>query len=465
MFAEQNYRSYSPSHVTSFRWRKAARPNVKDQSAPMKIFNVSRFAIAVVVTTLLGFHPRLAQGGDQGFSKDVVENKSTETDLGVGKFATFPLHVSVTVRGGYDDNVNLSSFDEQGSLFTSGQLGLTYNFGSPRTILSLSAGGGVTYYFDGRDDDGFGSDNSDNFDVNGFIAFAVTHKATPRLTLAANTYATYQSRPDFQTFNFGTISFSRQSQNYFFTVNKFSLGYAWTPRFSTVSSYTLGYTDYDDRVVSRFQDRFEHTIGNEFRFLVWPTTSLIAEYRFGIVDYVEDSTRNSTSHFFLAGVDHSFSPRFNLSARGGIEVRSYDQSDLFGRSGDQTSPYGEFTLNYAIAQNTSVSWTNRYSIAESYLPELLNSTSYRTALALKHSFTPRISAGLNFAYENDDYDGNANANGFTEDAIDVLLWARYSINRTWSVDVGYNHTEVISGDALFRDYTRNRVYGGVTFTF
>ena len=37
---------------------------------------------------------------------------------------------------------------------------------------------------------------------------------------------------------------------------------------------------------------------------------------------------------------------------------------------DQTSPYGELTLNYAVAQNTNLSWTNRYSIEESDVPEL-----------------------------------------------------------------------------------------------
>lgn len=435
-----------------------------NQMAPMKIFNLSTVAFAVTLTTLLCLPPRQAQAGGTGFSRDVTQDTSNQTDLGIGKFAGFPFHVSVTVRGGYDDNVNLSSFDEQGSLFTSLQLGVTYNFGSPRTVISLSAGGGATYYFD-RTDDGFDNGSSDNFDVNAFVAFAITHKATPRLTLGANMYATYQSRPDFQTFNFSNISFARQSQNFFFTVNKFSLGYAWTPRFSTVTSYTLGYTDYDDEIVSRFQDRFEHTIGNEFRFLVWPTTSLIAEYRFGIIDYTEDSNRNSTSQFFLAGIDHSFSPRFNLSARGGVEFRSYDNANAFGDGGDQTSPYGEFTLNYAVAQNTSISWTNRYSIAESYLPELLNSTSYRSALSVRHSFTPRITAGLNVAYENADYDGNSLTPGFTEDSFDVLLWARYAITRNWSVDVGYNHTEVISEAALFREFSRNRIYGGVTFTF
>jgi hypothetical protein len=387
--------------------------------------------------------------------------------LGTGKFEAFPFHVTVSVRGGYDDNVNLSSFDEQGSPFASVQLGLSYNFGSPRTQMTLSAGAGATFYFDdvnnGFDDDG----DSDNFDVNAYLAFAITHRATPRLTLSANLYAVYQSRPDFQTFDFRNISFGRQSQNYFFTVNKFSLGFAWAPRFSTVTSYTFGYTDYDDETVSFFQDRFEHTIGNEFRFLLMPTTTLVAEYRFGIVDYTDDNSRDSTSHFFLGGVDHSFSPRFNMSLRAGVEVRTYCNPNLllFGDDGDQTSPYVEFTLNYAVAQNTSLSWTNRYGIAESNVPEQLNSTSYRTALALRHAFTPRIAAGINVAYQNDDYDGNSFTPGFTEDSFDVLLWARYAINRNWSVDLGYNHTEVISEDALFREYTRNRVYGGVTFTF
>ena len=439
--------------------------NVKNQTAPMNIFNLPTLVSAAVVTTLLCSQPSLlAQSAVGGFSKDGVEDTSRGVDLGTGKFAAFPFHVSVSVRGGYDDNVNLTSFDEQGSAFSSVQLGLTYNFGSPRTVMSLTAGGGFTYYFD-RTEDGFDGGDSDDFDVNGFMSFAITHKATPRLTLSANMYATYQSRPDFQTVNFGTISFGRQSQNYFFTVNKFSLGYAWTPRFSTVSSYTLGYTDYDDEVVSTFQDRFEHTIGNEFRFLVAPTTSLIAEYRFGIVDYTETSDRNSTSHFFLGGVDHSFSPRFNLSARGGVEVRSYDNNNALLGDGDEASPYAEFTLNYAVAQNTSLSWTNRYGIAESYVPESLNSRSYRTALSLRHSFTPRITAGLNVAYQNDDYDGNANSPAFTENSIDTLLWARYAINRTWAVDLGYQHTQVFSNEALFREYTRNRVYGGVTFTF
>lgn len=432
----------------------------------MNIFIRSTLSTAFLAA-LLSLHPQMAQAGGEGFSKDVMgdakESVDTKSDLGLGKFASFPFHVTVAVRGGYDDNVNLASVDEQGSAFISTNLGLSYEFGSPRTRLSLSGGGGVTYYFD-RGNDLNGGDSED-YDVNGFIAFAITHKATPRLTLAANVYASYQSQPNFDTFGHGGLGFSRQNQDFFYSTNKFSVAYAWTPKFSTVTSYTLGIVNYDSDVLSTFEDRYEHTIGNEFRFLVLPTTSVIAEYRFGIVDYNETDNRGSTSHFFLGGIDHSFSPRFNVSFRGGVEVREFDNDDPLFDEGDRTSPYFEGTLNYAIAQATSLSWTNRYSLEEPDVPDALSRTTFRSALSLRHNFTPRIVAGLNVAYQHDDNDGRNGFAGFDEDAFDVSLSVRYAINRNWAIDAGYQHTEVVSDESLFREFSRNRYYAGVSFTF
>ena len=34
----------------------------------------------------------------------------------------------------------------------------------------------------------------------------------------------------------------------------------------------------------------------------------------------------------------------------------------------------------------------------------------------------------------------------------LALTVRYAINRNWSFDAGYHHTEVISDEALFREY-------------
>ncbi len=381
----------------------------------------------------------------------------TTTDLGTGNFSRFPFHVSVSVRGGYDDNVTTSSFDRQESWFTNGSVAVTYDFGSPRTKLSLQAGGGLTYYWNNIQN--VAINNNDDYDVNAYLAFSLLHKATPRLTLSATTYLTYQTEPDFTL----ALGLNRRTGNFFYTQDKFTATYLWTPRFSTATSYTFGAIQYDDNSIGFFEDRFENTFGNEFRFLVWPTTTLVAEYRFQLVNYDNDINRDSTTHFALAGFDHIFNPRFSASFRGGAEFRNYEQS-----TDDRSSPYFEGTLNYALGKNTSVAWTNRYAIEE---PDVLlnpSRTTFRSGLRVKHDFTPRITANLGLYYEHDNYDSvntaTAFSPSFTEEAFDVALSLRYAINRCLGIEAGYNHTEVWSDIAL-REYSRNRYWGGLNFVF
>jgi opacity protein-like surface antigen len=437
----------------------------------MKMRKLPILAPAVAALALLCLQPPATFAGAQGFSKNSLSGKEFTGTTDEGRFERFPLRVSVTVRGGYDDNVNLTPTNEQDSFFVNSSLELRYDFGGPRTRASLFAGAGVTYYFDREEDDEFvdiDDGEYDGFDFNVYAGFNITHKATPRLILAANLFASYQSQPDFQSFNVSTVTFSRTSQDFFITSNRFSIGYAWAPRFSTVTSYTLGYIDFEDELQSFYQDRFEHTIGNEFRFLLLPTTTLVAEYRFGIVDYLDDQNRDSHSHFLLGGVDHSFSPRLNASVRAGVEFRSFDDEDIFfagAREDNRTHPYFEGTVNYAVAQSTSISWTNRYSLEQPDVPDAFSRSTFRTSLGVRHAFTPRITAGLNVAYQHDDNEGAFGLAGFDEDAFDIALSVRYAINRNWALDAGYHHTQVISDEALFREYARNRFWLGATFSF
>jgi hypothetical protein len=368
---------------------------------------------------------------------------------GTGIFSGPPFLVSVSVRGGYDDNISTSNFNRQESWFTNTGISASYNFGNPRTRFDLTAGAGVTYYFKPV--------AGDEYDPNFYVNFSLTHKATPRLTLSAVVYATYQQEPDFSL----VLGLNRRSGNFFYANDKFTVSYLWTPRFSTATSYTLGAIHYDNSAVGIFEDRFENTLGNEFRFLLWPTTTAVAEYRFEIVSY-DDISRDSTTNFFLAGFDHSFSPRFNISFRGGAEFRNYDAG------GDTGSPYFEGTLNYALGKDTSVAWTNRYAIEE---PDVLlnpSRTTFRTGLTLKHNFTARISGRLAAYYEHDEYDAINSfptiSPGFNEDSFDLALSVRYAITRYLAIEAGYNHTEVVSDD-FFREYSRNRIFAGLDLTF
>jgi hypothetical protein len=125
----------------------------------------------------------------------------------------------------------------------------------------MEASGGLTYYYN--------RSIGQEYDINSGLTLTVSHQATPRLGLAAAAYLTYQSEPDFNT----GIGINRRSGNYFYTNDKFSMAYQWTPRFSTATSYTLGVINYENSAISAYEDRFEHTFGNEFRYLLLPTTT------------------------------------------------------------------------------------------------------------------------------------------------------------------------------------------------
>lgn len=420
----------------------------------MRNFKARKGAALLLVVILACLYPAVLRGndGETSVTSSSESQVVTNEDVGTGIFSRLPFHVSVSVRGGYDDNIFTSSSDRHESWFTNAGVAVTYDFGSPRTQLSLGTGAGVTYYFDRPGDD--------EVDPNVYLSLSATHKATPRLTLSTVAYATYQAEPDFSL----GMGLNRRSGNFFYTQDKFTVTYLWAPRFATATSYTFGAIRYDEMSVGFFEDRIENTVGNEFRFLLWPTTTVVAEYRFGMVAY-EDINRDSGTHFALAGLDHSFNPRLNASFRGGVEFRDYCDNT---NGNDRTSPYFEGTVNYALGKNTSVSWTNRYAIEE---PDVLLNPSrntFRTGLRAKHNFTPRISGMVGAYYQYDDYHDLTMpvfiATGFQEESFDVAVTVRYSLNRLFAIEAGYNHTEIIS-DIFSREYSRNRFFGGLNLAF
>ena len=231
------------------------------------------------------------------------------------------------------------------------------------------------------------------------LNLAVTHKVSPRLTLSLAAYLTYQQEPDF-TNNF--IGVDRRSGNYFFTNDKLSAAYVWTPRFSTVTSFLFVAINYADAAVGGFQNRTENTFGNEFRFLLLPTTSIIAEYRFEFISYETPTFQSpdSTTNYFLAGFDHSFSPRMNVSVRGGVSVRQTDGVDTV-----RLDPYGQASLNYTVGPHLTLAWTASYSLQE---PDIVGSparTSLQTSLTGIYKITPRITSNFSVFYEHDENDG------------------------------------------------------------
>ena len=368
---------------------------------------------------------------------------------GVGVFSRTPVRIYASVFGGYDDNVNTFLGNKQGSAFTGGNLILDYTFGDPRLQVILNGGAGGTYYLKDI--------SSQNYDVDLKGALGINFKSSPRLTLGTTILVDYLTEPSFD--NPGGLN--SRNGNYFYTTDQFFATYAWTRRFATKTAYTLEGYQYDESSIGNFSNRLSNTFGNEFRFQLVPTTLLVAEYRYGIVSY-SDSSLDSTTHFALAGLDHTFNPRFSTSLRGGAEFRSYDVD------GKRTSPYFEGTLSYIVGRRVTVSWNNRYGIEEPEIIGAQSRTTFRTGLHGKLDVTSRVSATADIYYVHDDYHSLNTAlvplAPFSESTFDGGLSLHYAVTPLLGFQAGYHYTK-ISSDTGFREYSRNRVTGGVSLNF
>jgi hypothetical protein len=388
-----------------------------------------------------------------------------------GVFSPTPLQIYATLSGGYDDNVSNTKTDKQSSGFTNANAILDYTFGDPRLQLDLNAGAAGTYYFSHV--------SNQNYDIDFKGALGITYKATPRLALGGTLLVDYLTEPSFEYAG----GLNSRNGNYLYTTDKGFLHYTLTQRFATKTSYTFEAYNYDNNAVGVFSDRISNLFGNEVRFQWLPTTILIAEYRYGIVSYDHEGEviipplfnifgmqvappvrleQDSTTHFVLAGVDHTFNPRLSATFRGGAEFRAYDHD------GDRSSPYFEGNVNYALGRRTSLTWINRYGIEEPDLPGTQSRTTFRTGVQTKFNLTSRTSAAVDLFYVHDDYHslttGRLITPSFTENTFDAGLTLRYGITGLLGVQAGYHYTDVSSEVAL-REYSRNRVFGGVNVTF
>lgn len=372
---------------------------------------------------------------------------STADEGGVDLLSRFPVRFSLSVRGGYDANFRTSGA-AQGSWFTNEGVTLSYDLPNERTPLRLRSGADLTYYPDKT------SGRTDR--VNAYLDLSLTHNISSRLKLDASVYATYRAEPDFSS----DVGPSSVQGNYFNTLESFSATYHWSLRFSTVTSDKFRLVQYEQSSVGTSQNRFEDTIGQQFRFSLSPRDTVLAgEYRFTVIDY-ESSTRDSTTHFVLVGVDQGFSPQLKLVVRGGLTFRSYSE----GRS--QTNPNFESSLSYAGAHQLSLSWTTRYGIEAPSSVNAFSRTTARTGLQLKYDLSARITATVSGYYRHDENQGlNSVSPGFSADAFDVSVGVRYALNRRFTFDLSYQFSEVTSGNAGQANYARNRYSAGLNFNY
>ncbi len=353
-----------------------------------------------------------------------------------------PFAVTVGLGTGWDSNVNLSPSDEQDSMFMSGKIIAEMNSGDRRTSYSFGVTYNPFYYFDAPE-------GVDEFQQSASVNFALRHRVSPRLTITDNAYFSYEYEPNYQI----GASASRRTEPYIYGYNNLNVMYAWTKRFSTVTGHTISGIDYDSNTGG--ESFISNLFSQDFRYAFTKLTTGVLTYRYGMTEY-DNNFGDSTSQYFLAGIDHSFSRRTTGSFRAGAEVIDRDNG------GSDTNPYVEASFAHSVAKQTILRWFGRYGSENSSFGDSIERTSLRTGLTLEQRFTNRIAGNVGLNYIADDSEGGTFSSD--DDVVAISLGLDFNVYRNLVLNTNYSYTTTSSSSSE-REYDRSILSVGMTAKF
>ncbi len=391
-----------------------------------------------------------AEGGqDNSIGLDVGDAQGSSFSP-LSLLARKPFRINISVREGFDDNVNTTRTNRQSSLYTNFAAGISYDFGGPRLKLSTRLSGGYTFY------SGTNVSRPDRF--SGLWNLSAMYMVSPKLILTATTNTGYYSQPNLIV----TGTNVSQQGDYFSSSTSFAALYQWATRFSSTTSYSFSTLYYMDPDINENQGRITQTFGQSINFMWKPTTTLVAEYRVSPTTYF-DADLNTLNQYGLVGFDHVFSPRSSWNMRVGAQF-NFLNNPVDG-TGTYFGPYGESAFIYNFAERSSVAWTLRYGTEASGLNNVTQRQTFRTGLGFSHGFTPRLKASLGLYY-NVSYFNQANViNPYYQTSFEGAAGLTYELNRFLSASVGYRYTGVYAPEAQSQEYTRNVVFVGLNAGF
>lgn len=358
-----------------------------------------------------------------------------------------PLTWSVVMLSGYDSlDFTLESpfIQDIESMFIQGGVGVTYTDADKTSPWSMALDLNAIHYLEGagRFDDVF---------INARAAFNLAHSFSERLRVANNFYIAHEVEPNLAT-GASTTLFNGE---YLYGFNNFNVSYAWSKRFSTVTSYTIDGVFYDDSTVSNLEDRLSHLVSQQFVYQTSKRTSLVAEYRYRRVDYQNRDDVDYQSHFALVGVDHAWSERLTGNVRAGAEFFKSDRSE-------KIAPYAETALEYAAARDTQVRWFAALGFDANEIGAFNSRYSGRTGINVNHQVNKRLrlNGGASYVYSVFDQA----AGDVVENSVLLSAGIGYQIWENVGVDANYSFSILDSDDAT-REFDRHRVTLGLNASF
>jgi hypothetical protein len=329
-----------------------------------------------------------------------------------------------------------------GSPITTLSVGTSVQIGKPRTVFTMDLTVGDQEYWN---QPGGKNEYTGGFDM------TLVHKLTPRAFVTVVASAVYQKTPNFSLINAPTNSGNGGS--YLDGNIGISLNYNWTGRFSTSTTYDLGFNLLQSSTGNNF---YQNTVGIQFRYTVSPRNTVTASLREGYALYPSNPTQNNTDGYVLLGLDTYFSSRLSNSFSAGVEVPNNEANAL--------EPYFESDTTLALMRGASLTWTNSYGSTQAPSAGQA-SESYRTGLSYGQPLSTKLVASLGISFNNirttDTQDPAANN---TQNQFQISGSLAYTLSPRFSLSLSYTYLDLLN-TAVNSSYTRDQIYLGGSYSF
>jgi outer membrane scaffolding protein for murein synthesis (MipA/OmpV family) len=380
-----------------------------------------------------------------------------------------PWSIAASVRGFYDDNYNTAPKNAPaGSPTRQDSFGIEFSPSAAINIPLEQTYLGASYVYSLR----YYDDRPENsVDHSHEINLKLDHKFSERYRVRFDDSFAYSQEPEIiQGAGTAAATFVRTDSEALRNRARLDFTAQLTELLSVEPGYSMTWYDFLDEGPgsrSALLDRVEHLLHIDALYQIQEHLQGGLGYAFGVRDYTSDELispgltgddRDSQFHQFYGRADYAFSSQLNGSARVGVEYTSYDTL-----GGDELSPFFDLSAAYTYLQNSYAQLGVRHTRNAVDVGDAKDQESTLVYASVNHRVSREITASLLGHYQYGEFNGGS-LDGEVDNAIWLGLNLEYRITPNWAVDAGYNWDRLDS-DAVFRSYTRNRIYVGASATF
>jgi len=389
-----------------------------------------------------------------------------------------PWSVAASLRGFYDDNINLSptKVDSFGI-----EISPSVDFGLAGEQTSFNLG----YQLNAKWYDTRPAGQTDNWAFDNIFEGALSHTFSPNVNMSVNDSFLMGNEPD--TLRAGNLPLSTvnylNSNNNIVNYGAIDFNIEASELLGFNVGYNNAYYNYADDggtaanpSTAALLNRIENRFNIDSQWKLFPETTGILGYMYGQNLYTGDepigigltsSDKNARSQTLYVGAQHYFTPTLSGLIKAGAQYFDY-YGDPQG--GNNWSPYVLADLKYQYQTTTTmdVGFSYSRSAADVVGQGTVNNFVKDSEVALfygslSHEIVAHLVGTARTTLQYGTYNGGGV--GYNDEHylfFQIGLDLAYQFNPNLSAHVGYNYDDNDSEVAQQPSYNRNRVYIGVT---